>query len=66
MRLGLLWLAAVCCGCAADGTLRIGSGPDLGPLVLPGGNYHVYDYALFWAVLRKDFATRVEAWHRAH
>lgn len=52
--------------CAADGTLRIGSGPDLGPLVLPGGNYHVYDYALFWAVLRKDFATRVEAWHRAH
>ena len=49
-------------GCAPDGTLRIGDGPDLGPFVLPGGNYHVYDYALFWANLRRDFATRASAW----
>ena len=49
-------------GCAPDGTLRIGAGPDLGPFVLPGGNYHVYDYALFWANLRRDFATRAGAW----
>ena len=50
--------------CAADGTLRIGHGPDLGPFVLPGGNYHVYDYALYWTNLREDFARRVAAWQQ--
>ncbi|WP_309621905.1 DUF3089 domain-containing protein [Novosphingobium sp.] len=48
--------------CAADGTLRIGEGPDMGPFVLPGGNYHIYDYALYWTNLRQDFARRVAAW----
>ncbi len=48
--------------CAADGTLRIGEGPDMGPFVLPGGNYHVYDYALYWTNLREDFARRTTAW----
>ncbi len=48
--------------CADDGTLRIGAGADMGPFVLPGGNYHVYDYALYWANLRADFARRVAAW----
>ncbi|PKB25989.1 Protein of unknown function (DUF3089) [Novosphingobium kunmingense] len=48
--------------CAPDGTLRIGDGPDLGPYVLPGGNYHVYDYLLFWSNLRTDFLGRVRAW----
>ncbi len=48
--------------CATDGTLRIGPGPDMGPFVLPGGNYHVYDYALYWQALRQDFARRVAAW----
>ncbi|MDE2411900.1 MAG: DUF3089 domain-containing protein [Sphingomonadales bacterium] len=48
--------------CAADGTLRVGEGPAMGPYVLPGGNYHVYDYALFWADLRTDFERRVAAW----
>ena len=48
--------------CAEDGTLRIGAGPNMGPFVLPGGNYHVYDYALFWLNLRADFAARVAAW----
>lgn len=51
--------------CAADGSLRIGDGPDLGPFVLPGGNYHVYDYVLFWSALRQDFARRVAAWPTA-
>ncbi|MCC6924509.1 DUF3089 domain-containing protein [Novosphingobium sp.] len=50
--------------CAADGTLRIGEGPDMGPFVLPGGNYHVYDYALFWTNLREDFARRAAAWQK--
>jgi Protein of unknown function (DUF3089) len=54
--------ALVGAACAADGSLRIGPGPDMGPFVLPGGNYHVYDYALFWTNLRQDFARRTEAW----
>ena len=52
--------------CNADGTLRIGPGPDMGPFVLPGGNYHVYDYALFWLNLRRDFGLRAAAWQTAH
>lgn len=51
--------------CAPDGTLRIGEGPDMGPFVLPGGNYHVYDYALYWTNLREDFARRLAAWQKA-
>jgi hypothetical protein len=31
-------------------------------MVLPGGNYHVYDMVLFWANLREDSARRVAAW----
>lgn len=50
--------------CAGDGTLRIGPGPEMGPLVLPGGNYHVYDYPLYWTNLREDFARRVAAWRK--
>ena len=38
--------------------------PELGPYVLPGNNYHVYDYALFWANLRDDVARRLAAWRR--
>jgi hypothetical protein len=41
--------------------VRIGEGPDLGPLVLPGNNYHVYDYSLFWANIRADAARRTAA-----
>ena len=52
--------------CNGDGTLRIGPGPDMGPFVLPGGNYHVYDYALFWLNLRRDFGLRAAAWQTAH
>src|SRR5215210_701927 len=38
--------------------------PPLGPFVLPGNNYHVYDYALFWGAVRRDAARRLAAWHR--
>ena len=52
--------------CDARGFLLIGdSAPDMGPYVLPGNNYHVYDYALFWANLRADAATRLAAWEKA-
>jgi hypothetical protein len=39
--------------------------PDLGPYVLPGNNYHVYDYALFWGDLRRDAARRLAAFRTA-
>ena len=45
----------------ANGFLLIGPGPDVGPYVLPGNNYHVYDYSLFWANVRADAARRLAA-----
>jgi len=41
-----------------------GAIPPLGPYVLPGNNYHVYDYALFWDAIRRDAERRVAAWQR--
>ena len=40
-----------------DGTI-----PALGPYVLPGNNYHVYDYALFWGAIRRDAERRLASW----
>jgi hypothetical protein len=49
--------------CDVRGFLLIGEdAPDLGPYVLPGNNYHVYDYALFWANVRADAAARLAAY----
>jgi hypothetical protein len=46
----------------ANGLLIVGGGiPTLVPPPLPGNNFHVYDYALFWGSIRKDAATRVAA-----
>ena len=36
--------------------------PPLGPYVLPGNNYHVYDYALFWSAIRRDAERRLAGW----
>jgi hypothetical protein len=38
--------------------------PAMGSFVLPGNNYHVYDYALFWGAIRRDAERRLAAWHR--
>lgn len=38
--------------------------PPLGPYVLPGNNYHVYDYALFWGAIRADAERRLAAWQQ--
>jgi hypothetical protein len=53
-------------GARCDNGLLIVSGdiPPLGPFVLPGNNYHVYDYALFWGAIRQDAQRRLAAWHR--
>lgn len=46
----------------ADGLLLIGPPPDgYGKFILPGNNYHVYDYNLFWANIRADAARRLGA-----
>lgn len=48
-----------------DGLLLLeGEIPNLGPFVLPGNNYHVYDYALFWGAIRRDAERRLAAWQR--
>ena len=45
------------------GLLKVfGAIPSLGPFVLPGNNYHVYDYALFYAAVQRDVARRLAAW----
>ena len=52
-------------GCDPRGLLLIGPPPaGFGTYVLPGNNYHVFDYALFWANLRADAARRLAAFAR--
>ena len=51
--------------CDGRGFLMIGaSPPELGPYVLPGNNYHVFDYSLFWANVRADAERRLKAKRR--
>jgi len=40
-----------------------GDVPSYVPPALPGNNYHVYDYALFWGAIRHDAERRLAAWH---
>ncbi len=63
-RTGTLSPGIVSAACGPDHFLHIGDPPqlDLGPYVLPGNNYHLYDVMLFWANLRADFERRVAAW----
>jgi Protein of unknown function (DUF3089) len=51
--------AAVPARCDGRGFLLIGAPPEMGPYVLPGNNYHVYDYSLFWANIRADAGARL-------
>lgn len=59
---------AVPARCGPRGFLLIGGNealPDMGRYVLPGNNYHVYDYALFWANVRADAERRLAAFEAA-
>jgi len=48
--------------CNPRGLLLIAPTPkDIGPYVLPNGNFHVYDYSLFWANVRSDVEARLSA-----
>lgn len=50
-----------------DGFLMVGTPPQLGPYVLPGNNYHIYDYALFWGNIRADATRRLTSFlHHQH
>jgi hypothetical protein len=59
-------LVAGAVGAHCDKGLLIldGAIPPLGPYVLPGNNYHVYDFALFWGSIRTDAARRRAAWRQ--
>ncbi|MBO9497953.1 MAG: DUF3089 domain-containing protein [Novosphingobium sp.] len=48
--------------CDPRGILLIGPPPAMGPAVLPGNNYHVYDIPLFWRNLQLDVNHRVGEW----
>jgi hypothetical protein len=62
---GRLQSPGVAARCDVRGFLLLGGGaPELGPYVLPGNNYHVFDYALFWANVRADAARRLAAWKK--
>jgi hypothetical protein len=60
---GALTSGVVPAMCGPDHLLHIGPPPalDMGPYVLPGNNYHLYDMTLFWSNLRADFSRRVAA-----
>ncbi len=46
--------------CDAQGLLLVGQPPEeFGRYILPGNNYHVFDYMLFWSNLRADVERRV-------
>lgn len=56
---------AVGARCDGRGFLLIGDPPEMGPYVLPGNNYHVYDYSLFWSNIRADALRRLQAFKGA-
>jgi hypothetical protein len=62
---GELVAGAVSARCSEQGLLLIGDPPEMGPGVLPGNNYHVYDIPLFWRNLQLDVERRVRAWAAA-
>ncbi|RVT93810.1 DUF3089 domain-containing protein [Sphingomonas crocodyli] len=48
--------------CDANGALLIGAPPEgYGSYIMPGNNYHVFDYALFWSNIRADAAARAKS-----
>ena len=59
---GTLVAKGIAARCLVSGITDIGE-PPLGftAYVLPGNNYHVYDYPLFWANLRADAERRAGA-----
>ncbi|MXO60293.1 DUF3089 domain-containing protein [Altererythrobacter salegens] len=63
---GELVPGAVPARCSPRGLLLIGDPPQMGPGVLPGNNFHVYDIPLFWRNLQADVDRRMRAWAAQH
>jgi hypothetical protein len=63
---GKLVAGAASARCGPRGLLLIGDPPELGPYVLPGNNYHVYDIPLFWENLKLDIGRRMRTWAAQH
>ena len=52
--------------CDEQGLLLVGQPPEeFGRYILPGNNYHVFDYMLFWSNLRADVERRVASYRAA-
>ncbi|QLC23864.1 DUF3089 domain-containing protein [Parasphingopyxis algicola] len=52
--------------CDEQGLLLVGQPPEqFGRYVLPGNNFHVFDFLLFWSNLRADVERRVAAYRAA-
>jgi hypothetical protein len=60
LETGEMIVGAVPARCDGKGFLLIGDPPEIGPYVLPGNNYHVYDFPLFWANVRADATWRLQ------
>jgi hypothetical protein len=60
LKTGEMIVGAVPARCDGKGFLLIGDPPEIGPYVLPGNNYHVYDFPLFWANVRADATWRLQ------
>lgn len=62
LKSGKLAIGTIPARCDDRGFLLIGEPPEgFGSYVLPGNNYHVFDYSLFWSNLRADAAIRLAA-----
>lgn len=65
LRPPALLMASVGARCdQGSGLLMITNPPHLGDEVMPGNNYSMYDFALFWRNVRADVARRDAAWLR--
>jgi hypothetical protein len=63
MRSATLQPGAVGAHCDKGLLILDGQAPGLGGFVLPGNNYHAYDFALFWGAVRRDAERRLAGWH---
>ncbi len=66
LKTGTLEPGTIPARCDPRGFLLIGAPPKgIDAYVLPGNNYHVFDYSLFWSNVRQDVARRYAAFAKA-
>jgi len=62
LKSAMLQVGAVGAHCDKGLLILDGQPPPLGGYVMPGNNYHPYDYVLFWGSIARDAFRRTEAW----